>query len=255
MAAYRRCRAWAEAPYTYPIFLVLLIPLALGLDIHTTALWQQDLLGVGSFLILFFWTRFSPPVERRQVWIMVAVASSVEVWSSIVWGIYRYRFDNVPLFVPWGHGLVYLFALRMARTSLLRRRGQFAKWAALGVASAWAIFGLTLEPLLLHRLDVTGALFWPIFIWFMRKPSAPIFACAFFVTVFLELVGTHLGNWTWQVYAPVSHLPTGNPPSVISAGYCIMDFTSISIAAWLTKENWVTRLLPRLRPEPADSGG
>lgn len=233
----------ALRPYLYNAFLLGLIPLALWLDVHTQNVWQQDVLGFLAFGVLLFCTRFSQPVERRQVWIMVGVATCVEIWSSVIWGIYRYRFHNMPLFIPWGHGLVYLFALRAARTPLLLRYGRQVSRAALAMSTGWMIFGLAVEPVLLGRLDLTGAIFWPIFVWFMRKPSAPIYAAAFFVTSYLELIGTHLGNWTWQVYAPVSHIPTGNPPSVIAAGYCIMDFMSLGLSARLGEPGIVRRLL------------
>jgi hypothetical protein len=234
-------------PYTYQIFLLFLIPLAFFLDIHTSNVLQQDVLGVGAWVILFVATRFSTPIERRQVWIMVAIATCVELWSSVVWGIYRYRFGNVPLFVPPGHGLVYLFALRAARTPFMQRHGQEVARVALWMAGAWAIAGMTVEPLLLHRLDLLGFLWWPLFAWFMRKPSAPVYAAAFFVTSYLELWGTHFGNWAWQVFAPVSHIPSGNPPSVISAGYCLMDFMSIWVATSLPQ----TPLLDRVKPVAA----
>ncbi|MGI8967854.1 MAG: hypothetical protein ACR2GA_01960 [Chloroflexota bacterium] len=241
-----RCRPFA--PYAYQILLLALIPLAFYLDVHTTSIAQQDVLGVMAWIILIACTRFSNPTERRQIWIMVGVATAVEIWSSIIWGVYRYRFGNLPLFVPPGHGLVYLFALRSARAPLvLKYKRGFVRAALIG-ATAWALFGVTLEPLFLHRLDVLGLMWWPLFIWFMRKPSAPIFAAAFFVTVILELVGTHMGNWTWQVYAPISHIPTGNPPSVISAGYCLMDFWALSIAAMLPPAGFVMRWLRRRRP-------
>jgi hypothetical protein len=178
---------------------------------------------------------------------MVAVASCVEVWSSLVWGIYRYRFGNVPLFVPWGHGLVYLFALRAARTPFVLQHGKLVSRAAYICATGWAIFGLTAEPLFFHRLDITGAMFWPMFVWFMQKPSAPIYAAAFFITSYLELWGTNLGNWAWQVYAPITHVATANPPSVISAGYCVMDFTSITLAAMLPTVGVLSRWLPYRR--------
>jgi len=220
-------------PYTYHFMLLALIPTAFYLDAQTRTIMQQNLLGVGAFIILFVSTRFSSRAERRQVWIMVGVATCVEVWSSIIWGVYRYRFGNLPLFVPWGHGLVYLFALRAARTPLLTKHAIAARWIAFVGATLWAIYGLTVEPLFFGRLDVLGALWWPIFAWFMRKPSAPIFAAAFFITGILEIVGTSFGTWAWQVYAPISHIPSGNPPSVISAGYCVMDYISLQIAAAL----------------------
>jgi hypothetical protein len=235
-------------PYIYHVMLVVIIPLAFWLDIHTVNVEQQDVLGAAAWVLLIVCTRFSAPGERRQVWVMVGVATCVEVWSSIVWGIYRYRFGNVPMFVPPGHGLVYLFALRAGRTPLFLRHGRVATRLAFVCATVWAVGGVTLEPLLLHRLDLLGALWWPVFAWFMRKRSAPVFAAAFFITSYLELWGTHFGNWAWQVYAPVSHIPTGNPPSVISAGYCLMDFLSITIAASLPAGGFIAGwVLPRMR--------
>ena len=228
-------------PYVYQIMLVLVIPFAFWLDSLTRTVAQQDVLGVLAWMLLFICTRFSPPQERRQVWIMVAVATCVEVWSSVIWGVYRYRFGNLPMFVPPGHGLVYLFALRSVRTPFVLRHARLVSRSAVVCATAWAMFGLTLEPLLFHRLDLMGAMWWPIFAWFMRKPSAAVFAAAFFITSYLELWGTHIGTWTWQVYTPISHIPDGNPPSVISAGYCLMDFTSIALAAALPPVGIVSR--------------
>jgi hypothetical protein len=240
-------------PYWYQITLLAVIPVAFWLDARTTSIAQQNVLGACAWVLLILSMRFSPPAERRQVWIMVAIATAVEVWSSIVWGIYRYRFGNVPMFVPPGHGLVYLWALRAVRTPVLLKYPRQAKWFGLIGASAWAIYGLTFEPLLFGRLDVTGAMFWPLFIWFMRKPSAPIYASAFFVTSVLELVGTSFGTWRWQVFAPVSHIPTGNPPSVISAGYCVMDYTSLRLAAMLPASGLLIYLWRRIRPLSGDT--
>lgn len=235
-------------PYWYQIMLLLIIPVAFWLDARTTSIAQQNILGACAWLLLIASMRFSAPVERRQVWIMVLVASAVEVWSSIVWGIYRYRFGNVPMFVPPGHGLVYLWALRTARTPLLLKYPRQAKWFGLIGATTWAVYGLTIEPWVFGRLDLTGAMFWPLFVWFMRKPSAPVYASAFFVTSVLELVGTSFGTWRWQVFAPVSHIPTGNPPSVISAGYCVMDYTSLRLAAMLPASGLLIYVWRRMRP-------
>jgi hypothetical protein len=242
----------ALRPYSYHLLMVVVIPLAFFLDIHTSSIIQQDFLAVGAWLLLLISTRFSPAYERRQVWIMVGVATCVEIWGSIIWGVYRYRFGNLPLFVPPGHGLVYLFALRAARTPLLKKFPKPTVRLAIVGATAWAIFGLTLEPLVFHRLDLMGALWWPVFMYFMRKRQAPVLAVAFFITSFLELWGTSLGNWAWQTYAPVSHWPDGNPPSVIAAGYCLMDYTSLRLAAMLPPVGFAFRYLLR-QPRLSDA--
>jgi hypothetical protein len=194
---------------------------------------QQHLLGVFTFAFLFLSLRFSPPSERRRVWLLVIFATGLELFSSGLWGVYAYRFGNVPLYVPPGHGLIYLFALRSARTPLLANHSKTAGLAALAFATLWAVGGFTLEPFLFGRLDASALLLWPIFAFFMWKSSSVgVYAAAFFVTSALELVGTGFGNWTWAVVMPWLQLAAGNPPSVIAGAYCCLDLTA-SRAAWL----------------------
>lgn len=172
----------------------------------------------------------------------VIIATAGEMYFSLVVGLYRYRFENVPLYVPAGHGLVYYFALSAARTPLMLGRRTLLVRSALVLATIWAIFGLTLLPLVNGRLDMTGALLWPLFVYFtLRSRQAPVYAAAFLMTSVLELFGTGFHNWTWQAVAPISHLHQGNPPSVIAGAYCVLDATVLRLAAQLTR-------LDRIRP-------
>jgi hypothetical protein len=233
-------------PYTFHITLVLYWPMLLYADTHIQTLTQQHALGLITFAFLFVATRFSPPTERRQVWLMVAIATCVELFLSQVWGLYQYRWGNVPLFVPPGHGLLYLFALRATRTPLMIDRGRSVKHLALACATLWAVGGLTAAPLFLGRVDVFGAVFLPIFVVLMRSPRALVYAASFFIAVELELVGTGFGNWAWAAAAPVIHLPAGNPPSVIAGGYCVLDAVVSKAASFLPAgllfSRWVSRL-------------
>ena len=220
-------------PYTFHITLAIYLPILLYADMQTQTLAQQHTLGIFTFAFLFLAMRFSPQDERRRIWLMVGIATSVELFCSVLWGLYRYRWGNVPLFVPPGHGLLYLFALRAARTPLMVNYGGTVKRVALACATLWTIGGLTVGPLFFGRVDVFGALLWPVFVWLMRKRSAAVFTASFFVTAWLELLGTGLGNWAWAAAAPVTHLPAGNPPSVIAGGYCILDAAASKAAAFL----------------------
>ena len=233
-------------PYTFHITLALYWPILLYADTQIQTLTQQYALGLLTFAFVFVATRFSPPTERRQVWLMVAIATCVELFLSLVWGLYQYRWGNVPLFVPPGHGLLYLFALRATRTPLMLDRGRSVKHVALACATLWAVGGLTVAPLFLGRVDVFGALFLPIFVVLMRRPRALVYAASFFIAVELELVGTGLGNWAWATAAPVIDLPAGNPPSVIAGGYCLLDAVVSKAASFLPAgllfSRWVSRL-------------
>ncbi len=223
-------------PYSLQIAFFLYIPLILLADSRATALTQQYLLGLLTFAVLLISTRWSPVAERRQVWLCVVIATGFEILGSLVWGLYRYKFGNLPLYVPPGHGLVYLFGLSAARTPLFQVHGRAVTRFALALAAGWAISGLTWLPLITGRIDLLGAACFPIFAWFiLRSPRAGVFAAIFFCTSMLEIVGTSFGNWRWAATAPYLLFPSGNPPSVIAGGYCVIDGTVLAVAAALSR--------------------
>jgi len=235
-------------PYALQLAFAAYIPFILYLDAHLVSVYEQYALGGLTFFVLYLSTRWSPPAERRQVWLCVVIATGFEVLGSLVWGLYRYQLHNLPLYVPPGHGLVYLFGLTAARTPLFLRHGRAVNRVALALAAGWAISGVTWLPLLTHRVDLLGALCLPVFAWFvLRSPRAAVFAGIFFCTSLLEIFGTSFGNWRWADTAPYLLIPAGNPPSVIAGGYCVIDGTVLLAASALAR-------LPRLRlrsPEPA----
>ena len=70
---------------------------------------------------------------RVQTAVVVVFATVVEYTFSPLLEVYTYRFDNVPMYVPPGHGLVYLAALAIGRTAFVRRTSAFlhrrgARW-------------------------------------------------------------------------------------------------------------------------------
>ena len=211
-------------PYWLHAYLLTYLPFLLLADSQITALWQQWLLGALTFVVLYLAAMRAPKEQRVQVWVCVAVATGFEIFGSLIWGVYRYRLGNVPLFVPPGHGLVYLFGLLAASTPVVQQYGRRVAYFILGCAGLWALLGLTLLPAINGRFDVQGALCLPVFAWFiLRSPRWALFAGIFIATGALEIVGTSLGNWYWMPVAPWTHVPSGNPPSVIVGGYCVID--------------------------------
>src|SRR2546421_178159 len=103
----------------------------------------------------------------------------------------------------------------------------------LGRGGAWALAGVTVLPILTGRVDVQGALCLPVFAYFLlRSPRWPLFAAVFIIVSELEIFGTSFGNWYWMPVAPWTHIPSGNPPSVIAGGYCVID-GSVLLVTWL----------------------
>jgi len=211
-------------PYWLHAYLLAYTPIGLFADSKVTAPWQQYLLGALTFLVLFLASLKVPQHLRAQVWTCVVVATCFEIFGSLVWGVYRYRMHNLPLFVPPGHGIVYLFGLLAAQTPVVQRYGRRVAHAVLGVAGTWALLGVTVLPVVTGRLDLQGALCLPVFAYFLlRSPRWPLFAAIFVIVSELEIFGTSFGDWSWMPVAPWTHIPSGNPPSVIAGGYCVID--------------------------------
>lgn len=212
-------------PYAYHLALAVFLPGLLLADARVANTRQQLLLGVATAAFLFVATRYSPPAERRMVWLAVAMWAVVEVFASRVWGIYTYRFGNTPLFVPFGHGALYLCGLRAARTPALLRHGAALRRAALGLAVGWAALGVSVLPAVTGRWDVAGAALLPAFVYGLRRSrAATLYAALFFAASLLEVAGTAFGTWTWAATQPVTLLPSGNPPSVVATAYCLFDW-------------------------------
>jgi hypothetical protein len=219
-------------PYWLQAYLLTYLPFLLLADSHITALWQQQGLGGLTFGVLVLAGLKVPKEQRVQIWTCVAVATCYEVFASLIWGIYRYRMHNVPLFVPPGHGLVYLFGMLGMGTPVVLRHGRRFGYVILAIAGGWSLAGLTALPLINHRLDVQGALCLPVFAFFvLRSPRWALFSWIFIATSALEIVGTSLGNWYWVPVAPWTHFASGNPPSAIVGGYCVID-ASVLVVLW-----------------------
>lgn len=209
---------------------VLFVGLALPLD-RTTDATQQSVLGLSAWIFLGLALLLQPREVRVQVGVLVVVATILEVIGSIVWGAYRYRLGNLPLYVPAGHGLFYLCALRVAALPVLRRNARAVIVAVTVAATVYMLRNLTLT-----LPDLLGVVTWAIFLRFIVRGTAPLlYAVSFVMTTALELYGTSLGIWTWQPVLPLLMLPAANPPSGIGAGYAAMDALTRRIVKRLTR--------------------
>lgn len=211
------------------------IPAVLVLDRHATLGWQR-LLGLATWLLLIALLRRENVLTRLQVGVVVAYATLVEVVFSGLLGTYVYRLDRagevhalldrVPAFVPPGHGLVYLAAVVLAR-----RAPRWSVTVAMVGVAGYALWGLLVSP----QLDVLGALWAGCLLWFMVRGRAPrVYASAFVVVTFLEVLGTSLGTWRWGAHDPVlGWIAIGNPPSGAAGGYCFFDAAALTVAPLL----------------------
>jgi hypothetical protein len=203
------------------------VAIALPLD-RSSSPAQQLALSLLAWAFLAIALVLQPPAIRVQVISLVILATILECLGSLVWGAYTYRLENLPLYVPAGHGLFYLSALRAASLPLLQRHARAVVVTVTAAASVWMVYGLAARPL----PDLLGFVTWAIFLRFiLRGRYSLLYAVSFAMTTALELYGTGLGIWRWSPVLPVLMLPAGNPPTGIGAGYAAMDALTRRIVA------------------------
>jgi hypothetical protein len=192
----------------------------------------QRALGVGTWLVLAFALRRVRVVVRLQTAVVVAFATLVEYIFSPTLEVYLYRFDNVPTYVPPGHGLVYLSAFALGHTRFVQEHLRACMTVALVAGGAWAGYGMFLA----ERPDALGAFWYVCLVGFMAwGPSKGVYVGAFVVVSYLEVVGTELGTWVWQTHDPTGWVSIGNPPSGAAGGYGWFDLAGLVAAPYLVR--------------------
>ena len=109
-----------SAPLPFAAMVLCVIASFLALD-HYATQGEQLLLGAATWAILIASSVSLEPEDRARALLVVVVASCAEVLGSIVLGAYTYRLENLPAFVPPGHGLVFLAGLRISESGVIRR--------------------------------------------------------------------------------------------------------------------------------------
>jgi hypothetical protein len=230
VAAHRRLwrasAAVAASPSRFSIFAIAYFLAVLGVD-QLCNLPEQLLLGALTWVVLLVACVPLSRERRAQVAGVVLVATCAEFLGSIVWGVYRYRLGNLPMFVPPGHGLVFLLGLRLSQLDTVRRHTKAFIGAVLVAALAWGTLGVTA----FHRADLLGALGIVVFLFYIRYgPTPAIYAGVFVAVGMLEIAGTAIGTWGWKPVVPGTTVTSGNPPSGAIAGYALFDICAMLLA-------------------------
>jgi uncharacterized membrane protein YczE len=201
------------------------VPLVLVLD-RAAGIWSQRALGLATWAVLLLLLRRETALVRIQVAVVVVFATAVEYTFSPLLEVYVYRLDNVPAFVPPGHGLVYLCALAIGRTAFAEQRRPQLVLGTVLVGGAYAGWGLVLS----ERPDVLGAFWFACLLGFLRwGRSTGLYVGAFVVVTALELLGTWLGTWEWASHDPTGLVAIGNPPSGAAGGYGWFDLAAVLV--------------------------
>jgi hypothetical protein len=229
-------------PLPFAAMVLCVIASFLALD-HVASHGEQLLLGAATWAILIVACAPLAREDRARALLVVVVATCAEVLGSIVLGAYTYRLENLPEFVPPGHGLVYLAGLRISQSAPVRAHARTFVGVVIGLIAAWGAAGLVL----LGRTDVLGAITGAALIYvLLRGRASTLYAGVFLVVAFLEIYGTSIGAWHWAATAPDTALPAGNPPSGIAGVYVLFDIAAIALAPRLLALPDGIRRLPHL---------
>lgn len=203
------------------------VAISLNLD-ASGSIEQQNNMGLIAWTFLFGLLLGENKEVRMQVIVAVAFATLGEHFASIYMGGYTYRFGNVPAYVPPGHGMVYLTAVALARSGLFLLHARKIAALVIVTCGAWSLWGISGYP---DQGDQVGALLFCVFLIYLFKGRSPmVYLAAFFITTWLELIGTAAGTWKWATIEPVFQLTQGNPPSGVAAWYCLVDAVAIGSA-------------------------
>ena len=220
-----RTRDYVIAGFTF-----FCVAVCLNFEVNAS-LERQYILGGIAFVSLIMMLLGENRETRIQVVVAVAFATWGEHFASIYMGGYTYRFENVPAYVPPGHGMVYLTAIAMARSGLFQRYARRITAFVIVVCGVWSMWGISGYT---EQGDALGALMFTIFLGFLFLGRSPmVYLAAFFITTWLEIIGTAVGAWKWAAIDPVLGLSQANPPSGVTFWYCIVDSVAMGGAALL----------------------
>jgi len=218
----------------YFIAALTFICVAISLNLDASgSVEQQKFMGLIAWTFLLGLLFGENKEVRMQVIIAVAFATAGEHFASIYMGGYTYRFGNVPAYVPPGHGMVYLTAVALARSGFFLKYSRRIAAFVILTCGAWSLWGISGYP---EQGDQVGALLFCVFLIYLFRGRSPmVYLAAFFITTWLEIIGTAVGTWKWATIEPVLGLSQGNPPSGVAAWYCLVDAVAMGAAPTLLK--------------------
>ncbi len=198
---------------TQALIITSLMAIGLYLD-ACIPVWGQ--IGVSLFFwaLLWFLYQRAATIERFMLMSCLVLATLGEIFCSLVWGLYDYRFFNIPHYVPPGHVLLFLVG-----SVLALKLPHWISYLVPLLALPYMIAGVWLG------FDQFGLVLFLMFTacWFSGIERR-LFSTMFLLSLCLEIYGTWLGNWTWRPIVPYWDLSNTNPPLASGAFYCILDF-------------------------------
>lgn len=166
----------------------------------------------------------------------LVIAVGGEVLFSLILGMYTYRLENLPVYVPFGHSIIYAGVYYLVKEPVLKRHQaqttQVLYYAMILYSTLWLLFSKDVLGFIC-MLAILG-----IFKW--KERLKPFFLIMFFTIAYLELIATYFQCWYWpQVwFNKVPIIPSANPPSGISVFYFGFDAGCLWLYKTCNSSRW-----------------
>lgn len=199
----KRLQLWLAM--LFPAFTIV----ALGIDsvtfsaIYFDGRYLANVLSIGYFVLLYL---SSGSHLRKLMLVMVFLSYIGELIFCKLLGMYSYRNDFIPLYVPFGHAIVYGSGYIMAKTAFAVRADK-----SLRIIFAASFVVLFLAAGIIFRDTFTLIFGLMFFILLRRKRWENMYYFIALCVIFIELVGTYFKCWGWRPTL-FGALTTANPP-------------------------------------------
>ena len=220
-----------------PVFFALWVGLFFDSKIISSEFIHSQYFTLAITLITFIWIYTKVSVKIKKLMLCgLLLAILGEVFFSLILGMYTYRLENLPLYVPLGHSIIYAGVFYIIKEPIFKKNKEsiikILYVSMIIYSTAWLIFDN----------DVFGFICMLVIIYiFKRRPNTKFFfLIMFFVIVYLELLGTYYQCWYWPEiwFDKVSFVPSSNPPSGISVFYFGFDVGCLYIYKQFNKIKW-----------------
>lgn len=149
-----------------------------------------DVLGISYFLLMCY---LAGSRLRLLMLIMVPLSYTGELIFCNLLGMYSYRTPAIPLYVPFGHAIVYASGYIFAHTKLaLQNQLLFRKIFIAGFAMLFVAVAVLFNDVFSL---VSGIMFF-LLLW--RKKWQGVYFFIALCVIYIELAGTFLRCWAWQ---------------------------------------------------------
>jgi hypothetical protein len=221
-----RPKAQLSLAFGFMIFTVI----ALGIDSVSFTNQYFDgrnivnILAILYFSLLFF---TADGMLRKLMFVMVFLSYIGELIFCKLLGMYDYRTEYIPLYVPFGHAIVYASGYIVAHTNwVVSNEKPLQKFFAGFFIVLFLGVGILLNDMFSL---IFGLLF---FVLLKRKQWQNLYYCIALCVIFIELIGTYFQCWTW-VPKTFGVIPAANPPMGAVFFYAGGDVLLVKIvSAW-----------------------